>query len=114
MAAASSASPLVVAEPDPLAEPATAATGTTSFARPIANAVRASMFSPPVTSSIAFDRPMIRGARTVPPQPGNRPSFTSGKPYAVLSLSVNMRRSHQIASSAPPPTHMPSIAATDT
>ena len=57
---------------------------TTSFASPITPAVRASIVSPPVTSSTAFARPIIRGVRAVPPQPGNRPSFTSGKPNAVL------------------------------
>ena len=33
--------------------------------------------------STALARPIIRGTRAVPPQPGNRPSFTSGNPNSV-------------------------------
>ncbi len=47
---------------------------------PIVRAATASIDSPEVTSSMAFDRPSTRGDRTVPPQPGSKPSFTSGNP----------------------------------
>ena len=62
-------------------------------------AARESIGSPLVTSSTALPRPTIRGVRAVPPQPGNRPSFTSGKAKLVLSSSAMIRRSHQSASS---------------
>ena len=77
-------------------------------------AVWASIDSPLVIISTALPKPTIRDARAVPPQPGNSPSLTSGKPNCVFSSTVMIRRSHQMASSAPPPTQMPSIAATVT
>ena len=88
--------------------------GTISEAIPIASAAAESIDSPPVIISTALPNPTIRDARTVPPQPGNNPSFTSGNPNSVRSPLDRMRRSHQQANSAPPPTQMPSIAATVT
>ncbi len=39
----------------------------------------------------ARSRPMTRGKRCVPPQPGSRPSSTSGRPSCVLGLSKTSR-----------------------
>lgn len=85
-----------------------------SSAQPIRCAVAAETGSPPVMSSTAGASPMRRGRRTVPPQPGNIPIFTSGQPIDVVGLSATTRRSHQLASSTPPPRQTPSMAATVT
>ena len=68
----------------PIAAASSLAAGTTSETRPIdARGLGVDRFAAG-DHSTAFDRPTIRGARTVPPQPGNRPSFTSGKPNCAL------------------------------
>ena len=90
------------------------AAGTTSVARPIAAAALASIDSPPVTISTALDRPTIRGVprRAAPARKQAELHFR--KAELAFGSSVITRRSHQMASSAPPPTQMPSIAATVT
>ncbi len=51
--------------------------------------------------SIAFDLPIARGSRCVPPMPGIVPMVISGWPN--FAVSAAMMRSHIIASSQPPP-----------
>ena len=53
---------------------------TISSTRPAAAAALALIGSPPVIISSAFSTPTIRGSRWVPPAPGSRPIFTSGRP----------------------------------
>ena len=70
----------------------------------------------PVTMrSIAFDLPMSRGSRCVPPVPGSTPRVTSGRPirYSFFGsgLRAMNRRSHARAISSPPPTQCPFRAA---
>ena len=55
--------------------------GTSSSSRPLARAVLASMCLPEVIISSACSTPTRRGSRCVPPAPGNRPRFTSGRPH---------------------------------
>ena len=55
---------------------------------PQAMAVAASTGLPPVIMSSAFSAPISRGSRWVPPDPGNRPSLTSGRPsFASLTAT---------------------------
>ena len=63
-------------------------------------------------NSLAGPGPISRGSRTVPPQPGSRPSLTSGAARLVVGLLVATRKSQARASSSPPPTQSPSITAT--
>ena len=55
---------------------------------------------------------MSRVSRCVPPAAGRRPSETSGRPTRTLGASAAMRQSHASASSYPPPSALPLIAAT--
>ncbi len=54
--------------------------------------------------------PIRRGSRCVPPAPGSSPSFTSGKPSRAAGAA--MRAWQPSASSSPPPSAAPLIAAT--
>jgi hypothetical protein len=51
-----------------------------SCTKPISTARFASTGSPVVIISMAASMPTARGSRWVPPQPGIRPTFTSGRP----------------------------------
>ena len=65
---------------------------------------------PETIISSAFTAPTRRGSRTVPPPPGRRPSFTSGRPsFAPASAT---RKWQPSASSSPPPSAVPWMAAT--
>src|SRR5258705_200672 len=55
---------------------------------------------------------MSRVRRCVPPAAGRSPSETSGRPTRTLGASAAMRQSHASASSYPPPSALPLIAAT--
>ena len=57
--------------------------------------------SPDMISHAARPAPISRGARCVPPPPGSRPSFTSGKPNCASGVAI--RRSQPSATSRPPP-----------
>ncbi|MNT49304.1 hypothetical protein D3C72_1861470 [compost metagenome] len=59
---------------------------------------------------MAVARPARRDSRTVPPKPGNRPSFTSGTP--TWAVSAITRSGASIASSSPPPSAKPLMATT--
>ena len=60
-------------------------------------------------SSLARARPTTRGRRCVPPAPGITARRTSGSPSFARADAT--RRSHASASSSPPPSALPSIAA---
>ena len=66
--------------------------------------------SPDNITLSAPSTPIRRGRRCVPPAPGSRPSFTSGRPIRAVASAT--RWWQLIASSRPPPSAMPSIAAT--
>ena len=83
--------------------------GTTSFTRPIRSASSAVRTRPVRISSFARARPTIRGSRCVPPAPGMTARRTSGRPSRARSDATRM--SQQSASSRPPPSALPSIAA---
>ena len=76
---------------------------------PVSCAWRAPIGSPPVIMSSASGRPTSRGRRCVPPAPGRMPSFTSGSP--TLASATAMRKWQDSASSRPPPSAVPCIAA---
>src|SRR2546427_363516 len=57
----------------------------------------------------AASTPIARGRRCVPPAPGSSPSFTSGS--ATEAVADATRKWHASASSRPPPTQAPLIAA---
>ena len=65
---------------------------------------------PAPMSAMARATPTSRGSRCVPPAPGRMPSFTSGSP--TVAPAVASRRSQASASSNPPPSALPDIAAT--
>ena len=67
------------------------------------------MIRPVSSSSFARPTPTIRGRRCVPPVLGVTASRTSGSPS--LAVSAATRRSQHSASSSPPPSASPSIAA---
>ena len=63
----------------------------------------ARMNDPVSISGMAASAPAWRIERAVPLKPGNRPSFTSGKPRRVSSSRVAMRQWQASANSSPPP-----------
>ena len=73
-------------------------------------AVAAGRIRPPVMASSAAGTPISRGSRWVPPAPGTMPSVTSGKPMRVPGAAS--RTWHPSATSQPPPSATPWIAAT--
>ena len=85
------------------------ASGYTAFTKRMRNASEAGMGLPVRTNCIAYDAPTTRGRRCVPPKPGVMPSVTSG--WATFAPSPARRISQQSASSNPPPSAYPLIAA---
>ena len=83
-----------------------------SVSRPMPCALAGAMSLPSAQICSACCMPTSRGSRTVPPPPGSRPSFTSGWPSLSLGLSMAMRAWQASASSSPPPSAWPLIAAT--
>jgi hypothetical protein len=81
---------------------------TTRDTRPVRSASAASIMRAVSSMSIAFDLPMVRGRRWVPPAPGVTPTLISGWPKRALSAAI--RKSHIIASSQPPPRQNPATA----
>jgi len=85
---------------------------TTSSTSPARSARRADSRRALRMRSSARGRPTRRGKHCVPPPAGSRPSCTSGSPMRTLGESAAMRQSHASASSKPPPSALPLIAAT--
>ncbi len=77
--------------------------GKTWFTSPSPSAFSKSKVSPVAMSSIAFDLPMSRPSRCVPPVPGSTPRVTSGRPILPPPFLAS-RRSQARAISRPPPT----------
>ncbi len=65
--------------------------GTASKTRPICRARSALAASPAQIISAASDGPMSRVKRCVPPQPGMRPIFVSGRPISVFGCVLASR-----------------------
>mmetsp|Transcript_10790 Transcript_10790/g.27316 ORF Transcript_10790/g.27316 Transcript_10790/m.27316 type:complete len:205 (+) Transcript_10790:244-858(+) len=82
---------------------------TTSLANPHSKASFPVSFFPVQINSLAFADPINRGRRCVPPAPGTMASVVSGSPRTAASETI--RKSVASASSSPPPTATPSIAA---
>ncbi len=89
---------------------ATASPSITAFRMPNRNASQASAGLPERQNSSAFSGPIRRGSRWVPPAPANSPSVISGKP--TLAVGIAMRKWQPSATSKPPPSAVPWIAAT--
>src|SRR3954468_192034 len=83
--------------------------GTICVRRPIASASSAGTRRPVRMMSSARPSPPSRGSRWVPPSISGTPKRRSVKPSVDPSAAI--RRSHQSASSLPPATHQPPIAA---
>ena len=83
--------------------------GTTRSTRPIASASRAGTGRPVRIRSSARPRPIRAGSRTVPPSISGTPNRRQKTPRTASSSAT--RRSHQAASSRPPATACPLIAA---
>ncbi len=75
--------------------------GTILLTKPMRSALSALMVSPKKMSSAANESPTRRGRRCVPPPPGMIPRLISGKPNTALSAAI--LKSHQRATSHPPP-----------
>ncbi len=86
------------------------ASSASSSTTPSSNACRAAIGRPEVIRSKAASGPARRVKRWVPPAPGIRPSLTSGNP--TLAVRAATRQWQANASSNPPPSAVPSIAAT--
>src|SRR2546422_3293076 len=67
------------------------------------------MISPVSPSSLARPKPTSLTSREQPPTPGIRPRLFSGSPKRAERAAT--LRSHAMASSSPPPTQVPLIAA---
>mmetsp|Transcript_20579 Transcript_20579/g.64289 ORF Transcript_20579/g.64289 Transcript_20579/m.64289 type:complete len:503 (-) Transcript_20579:5-1513(-) len=92
------------------ATPSPSTAATTSSARPSLAASAAPSGAPLVMILIAGAQPMRRGSRCVPPAPGSSPRWTSGSPhFAALDMTRQWQAS---ATSSPPPSAVPCIAAT--
>ena len=78
---------------------------TISSIRPFFSASAALIGSPPTIILTASSGPTARGSRWVPPAPGSRPSFTSGRPS--LASLVATRKWQPSATSRPPPSAVP-------
>ena len=81
-----------------------------SSTMPSASASAAPTGSPVTIICNAFSGPIRRGRRCVPPAPGSRPSFTSGRPTRAVAAAI--RKWQASASSKPPPSAVPCSAAT--
>jgi hypothetical protein len=86
-----------------------ASPGTTRETTPSSSASSADKSSPESKSSIARERPMMRGKRYVPPMLPTTPRRTKYEP--IFARSDAMRMSHRSAKSMPMPTAAPLIAA---
>mmetsp|Transcript_43085 Transcript_43085/g.129382 ORF Transcript_43085/g.129382 Transcript_43085/m.129382 type:complete len:324 (-) Transcript_43085:373-1344(-) len=84
--------------------------GTTSSTRPSLAAAGALMGVDVSIISTAFCRPTSRGSLCVPPNPGMIPSCSSGSPSRVPG--VHTRALQPMATSRPPPSATPLMAAT--
>ncbi len=82
---------------------------TTQLTSPIRSASTAPTSRPVRIRSIARPVPISRGSRTVPPSISGTPQRRQKTPK--LASRAATRRSHQIASSSPPATAYPSMAA---
>ena len=76
---------------------------------PARSAAAASSRSPASAMSLTGAGPISRTRRCVPDHPGTTPTSASGRPNTAPAPP--MRRSHVAASSSPPPSAKPSIAA---
>mmetsp|Transcript_20800 Transcript_20800/g.52782 ORF Transcript_20800/g.52782 Transcript_20800/m.52782 type:complete len:322 (-) Transcript_20800:197-1162(-) len=85
---------------------------TTRSTRPIFLARSGLIVLPVSIMSSAAAAPMSLGKRWVPPDPGSRPSITSGTASAVLAPEEATRWWQARATSRPPPMQAPLIAAT--
>mmetsp|Transcript_20265 Transcript_20265/g.63033 ORF Transcript_20265/g.63033 Transcript_20265/m.63033 type:complete len:447 (+) Transcript_20265:1579-2919(+) len=85
---------------------------TTRSTRPIFLALSGRRLLPVSISGSAACAPMRRGSRCVPPEPGRRPSITSGSARVVFAPEEATRWWHASATSRPPPMHAPWMAAT--
>ena len=83
--------------------------GTTRLARPSERASSAATGRPVNTRSSARLWPISRGRRTVPPSISGTPKRRQNTPNTAVVLAT--RRSHHSASSRPPATQWPSMAA---
>ena len=92
-----------------IAVTSTSAAGTTRSTSPIASASSARTWRPDQIISLARAGPTSRGRRCVAPPPGMIPSSISGWPRRAVSPAT--RRSHASASSSPPPSAKPVMAA---
>ncbi len=63
------------------------AAGATSLTRPFFSASCGPICRPSLIRRSASVTPIIRGVRCVPPAPGSRPIFTSGKPTPAFGPS---------------------------
>ena len=81
-------SPAAKARAAAIARGRAAEAGTNSSAHPSATAVLPSTGSPLTQMSAAFDGPISRGRRCMPPYPGMIPSFTSGCPRRAFSVTI--------------------------
>ncbi len=86
--------------------------GTTSSTRPSRRALDGRTDLPVRMRSSASAIPISRGSRCVPPAPGMSPSCTSGCPSCVFRSSLATRYVHASATSRPPPSAGPWMAAT--
>ena len=83
---------------------------TTASTAPISCAFSGVFSVPPAIHSSALSAPTNRGRREVPPNPGSKPSFTSGSP--TLALVEATRYVQARPNSKPPPSAYPLIAQT--
>ena len=90
--------------------PARRSPSTTASTSPRPCARAAPMGLPERITSSAVSGPVIRGSRWVPPAPGRRPRFTSGSPS--LASGDATRKWQPSATSSPPPSALPEMAAT--
>ena len=85
--------------------PPEAGPSTISSISPFFNASVALIGSPPTIILTASSGPTARGRRCVPPAPGSRPSFTSGRPSRASLVAT--RKWQASATSRPPPSAVP-------
>ncbi len=80
----------------------------TASTAPAFRALSARCSVAPAIQVAASSTPMMRGRRTVPPQPGRMPSLVSGRPTLAAVLMTRKSQARQI--SKPPPRAKPLIA----
>ena len=91
------------------AEDMSSATGTTRSTRPMRNASAAGTRMPVRIISSALPRPTRRGSRCVPPPPGMMARLISVSPSCASSAAIRISQAR--ASSSPPPSAKPRMAA---